>query len=126
MARTKKVGDITTEKTLEMQDLDNVSPIIMQLLREYGDDFFGRTFYGRRKYKVKRISYNQWRSDLRGRDWSLTIEKVLWGDYLRINLKTSAPEIRALSFAFKREQDIISFGYSLTSELSKVYSEWLK
>ena len=126
MAWTKKVGDIPAEKALEMQAIENVSPIIMQLLYEFGDDFFGRTFYGRRKYKVKRISYNQWRSDLRGRDWSLTIEKVSWGDYLRINLKTGDRETRALSLAFKREQNLIAFGFALTSELSKVFGEWRK
>jgi hypothetical protein len=126
MAWTKKVGDIPAEKVLEMQAIENVSPIIMQLLYEFGDDNFGRTFYGRRKYKVKRIGYNQWRSDLRGRDWSLTIEKVSWGDYLRINLKTGDRETRAVSLAFKREQNLIAFGFALTSELSKVFGEWRK
>jgi hypothetical protein len=127
MAWAKKVGDIIyDEYSLEMREIENLSPIIMQLLYEFGDDFFGRTFYGRRKYKVKRINYNQWRSELRGRDWSLMIEKVLWGDYWRIDLKTGDRMTRAVSLAFKREQNIIAFGFALTSELSKVFSEWRK
>ena len=102
MAWTKKGGDITAEKVFEVQDIENVSPIIMQLLHQFGDDFIGRTFYGRRKYKVKRIGHNQWRSDLRGRDWSLTIEKALWGDYWRILLNTGDCKTKAFSLPFKR------------------------
>jgi hypothetical protein len=126
MAWTKKVGDITAEKAFEVQDIENVSPMIMQLLHQFGDDFIGRTFYGRRKYKVKRISHNQWRSDLRGRDRSLTIEKALWGDYWRILLNTGDGKTKAFSLPFKREQNIMAFGFTLTSELSKVFSEWRK
>jgi hypothetical protein len=96
----------------------------MQVLDEIGDDFFGRTFYGKRNYKVKRISYHQWRSDFRGRNCSLTIEKVLWGDYLRILLNTGDCETRAVSLDFKGVHDLKAFEFDLASKLMDVFSKW--